>query len=527
MTNVIYLFGDCELCPGLKELRRNGHVVPIEPKVFDLLLCLVENRNRLLTRDELHQQIWQGRPVSDAALSSCIRLARRAVGDSGERQEFIRTVPRRGFRFTAPVEARQPTSVSGPFTPSGRDSTAIREARARKPSIAVLPFRNLSGDPEPDHFAAGISEDITTGLSTSRAFLVIAPKSSLSPRGRPVDVRDAARQLRVRYVLVGSVRCAGRHIRVNAQLLDARSGQYIWAQSFDRELEDLFQVQDELTGAIVAAIGSEVDRAERERARRRSIERLDAWSAYQRGLHHLYRFAKTDLEAAGDFLRLAIDLDPTFALAYAGLSAVSYSRALLGYSDERKDLVDEARALAQRSVALDEKDATAHWALGRAYKLRGEHDAAISEFKTAITLNPSFAHAHYNIGWALSLAGEPERAIVHIDQALRLSPWDPLLFAFMIVRAHAHLQTDEDNRAMSWAEKAARQPNAHVHTKAVYAVTLQRCGQHEAAVQVVDEIRAERPEYSSRLFEQSFAFKRDRDMSLLIEAMGAAGLPEE
>jgi len=395
-----------------------------------------------------------------------------------------------------------------------------------KPSIAVLPFTNLSGDPEQDFFGDGLAEDIITELSRFRSLLVIARNSTFTYKGRAVDVKAVAGDLGVRYVLEGSVRKSGQRIRVSAQLIDADTGSHIWAERYDRELDDLFVIQDEITNAIVAAIGPEIDSAERGRALRRSTERLDAWSAYQRGLWHVYRFTQADMDAASGFLIRATSLDPTFALAYAGLSLVQYSRAFLGYAKDRDNAIGEAYAFAKKSVVLDDRDAMAHWALGRVYKLRGEYHAAIEEFETAIALNPNFAQAYYMMGWSLALAGEPARAIPHIDKASRLSPRDPLLFAFMIVRAHVYLQLGEDNIAMQWAERAARQPNAHAHTKAIYAATLQRCNRHEAAARVVDGIKDQWPEYSCRLFEQSFSFKRSQDMDMLIDAMRAAGLPE-
>ena len=416
-----------------------------------------------------------------------------------------------------------PAERGVPTTPeSGTVSLPLPD----KPSIAVLSFNNMSGDPEQEYFADGIAEDIITGVSCVRSFFVIARNSSFTYKGQSVDVSDIARELGVRYILEGSVRRAGKRIRVTAQLIDAPSRNHVWAERFDRNLDDIFQVQDEITGAIVAAMGPEVDSAERERALRRSTERLDVWSAYQRGLWHIYRFTQVDTETAGGFLGRAIDLDPTFAPAYAGLSLVYYLKAFLGYAEDREGAIAEAYALARQSVVLDGKDPMAHWALGRVHKLRGEHDLAIAAFKAAIEINPSYAHAHYGLGWALVLAGEPERAIECLDQALRLSPRDPLLFAFMIVRAQAHLLIGEDEEALNWAEKAARQINAHVHTKAVYAAVLQRRGRPEAAGRVIENILMERPEYCCDLFKRSFAFKRPQDLNILIDAMRSAGLPE-
>ena len=396
-----------------------------------------------------------------------------------------------------------------------------------KPSIAVLPFDDMSGETEQQHFADGIAEDITTGLSCIRSFFVIARNSSFTYRGSSVDVSKVGRELGVRYVLEGSVRRAGKRIRVTAQLVDAPSRKHIWAQRFDRDLDDIFAVQDEITSAIVGAIGPEVDGAERARALRRPTERLDAWSAYQRGLWHAYRYSREGTVEAADFFHRAVALDPSFAAAHAGLSFVHYLNALLDYAGSREDEIDKAFECAKQSILLDDKDAMSYWSLGRAHRLRGEYDLAITSFKTALELNPSYAHAHYNLGWTLVLAGETEQgAIAALDQALRLSPRDPLLHTFMCVRATACYVLGLDEEAHRWAENAVQQSNAHAHVKAFYTFTLERVGRHAEAVRSAEALLRERPDYRCDLFRKGFPFRRSEDIDTIIEGMRKAGLPE-
>ena len=249
-----YRFGDCELDPGLHELRSKGRVSAIEPKVFDLLLYLVENRDRLVGKDELNQRIWNGRFVSDASLSTCIKLARQAIGDSGKKQDYIRTIPRRGFRFVGRVEVRGPSRRASSPAASEWDIEPAGLTPPDKPSVAVLPFENMSDDPEQEYFADGISEDIVTSLSKLSQFLVIARNVSFAYQERAVKVPSMAEEQGVRYALEGSVRKAGNRVRISAQLIDYTTGAHLWAERFDRELTDIFAVQDEVAQKIVLAM---------------------------------------------------------------------------------------------------------------------------------------------------------------------------------------------------------------------------------------------------------------------------------
>ncbi len=249
-----YQFGDCELDPGLHELRKKGRVWAIEPKVFDLLLYLVENRDRMVSKDELNQRIWKGRIVSDAALSTCIKLARQAIGDSGKRQDYIRTIPRRGFRFVGSVEFRGPSRCAISPAVTDRAAKSVGLTGPDKPCIAVLPFENMSGDPEQEGFADGVAEDIITSLSKLSQLLVIARNSSFTYKGRAVNVQAIAEELGVNYVVEGSVRKVGNRVRISAQLIDCTTGGHLWAERFDRELTDIFAVQDEVTQEIVSAV---------------------------------------------------------------------------------------------------------------------------------------------------------------------------------------------------------------------------------------------------------------------------------
>jgi adenylate cyclase len=395
-----------------------------------------------------------------------------------------------------------------------------------KPSIAVLPFANLSGDPEQELFADGITEDVITLLSRVRWLFVISRASTFTYKGRAVDVQTVAQDMGVRYVLEGSVRRAGQRIRVTAQLVDAAKRNHVWVERYDRELEDLFVLQDEITEAIVAAVEPELGSAEQQRARRRPPESLDAWSAYQRGLWHVYRFNREDNAEALRLFDQAIGLDDQFAPAYAGRSFAYFSIAFLSYSDQRDEAIEQAYLAARRSVSLDDKDAFGHWALARAHFLRREHDLALAELEVALDLTPSFAQAHYFRGWVLSVAGRPEEALTHLDKAYRLSPHDPLLFAFMTVRAQTLIIMERYEEALGWATRAARQSNAHFQALGPLACCLGHLGRIDEARQTLAEILRVRSDYSASLIAASFPYRRRRDLDLYLAGLRKAGLPE-
>jgi adenylate cyclase len=395
----------------------------------------------------------------------------------------------------------------------------------KRPSIAVLPFDNLSGDPGQAYLADGIAEDVISLLSRVRWLLVIARNSTFTYKGRAVDVQEVAEELGVRYVLEGSVRSAGKRIRVSAQLIEASSRSHLWAQRYDRELEDLFALQDEITEAIVGALEPALGAAERERARQKPPHNLDAWSCYQRGLWQVYRYQRADVLEALRLFDRAIDLDPNFGSAYAGKSFCHFINVFLDYTADREFELDRAHRAAMRSVALDERDPLAHWTLGRALLVMREHDEAIAEFETAIDLSPSFAQAHFGLGWALAYSHRPEEALSEIDKAYRLSPRDPLLFGIATSRAIALMILERYAEAVQWARIALRQPNSHFRVHAVLAAALGHIGRIDEAKHVVDELLRLRPDYSRVLVERTMPFKRREDLDHFIEGLRKAGLP--
>jgi len=388
--DLLYRFADFALDTDRRELRRGAQPVAIAPQVFDLLECLIKNRHRVVSKDDLIAAVWDGRIVSESAVSTRINAVRCAINDTGEDQRLIRTIPRRGVRFVGIVH-----EAEGPQTPAAAD--AIEQPRPAlalpdRPSIAVLPFTNMSGDPQQDYFADGIVEEIITALSRLRWLFVIARNSSFAYKGRAIDVRQVGRELGVRYVLEGSMRKSANHVRITGQLIDASNGTHIWADRFDGAIDDIFDLQDQVTASVVGAIAPKMEQAEIERAKRKPTENLDAYDYYLRGMASVYRATK---DTYGDALRLfykAIELEPSFASAY-GMAAWCYAwRKMNGWMADRAMESAEAARLGLRAVELGKEDPVALSMSGFALAfVVGEVEDGAILIDEALILNPNLA----------------------------------------------------------------------------------------------------------------------------------------
>ncbi len=393
-----------------------------------------------------------------------------------------------------------------------------------KPSIAVLPFQNMSGDVEQEFFADGMAEDIITSLSRHRSLFVIARNSTFAYKGRSPDLRELSRDLGVRYVLEGSVRKGGPRIRVTAQLIEGASGNHIWAERYDRELDDIFALQDEITQAITAAIGPEIDQAERDRAQRLAPENLDVWESYQRGLWHLYRFNREDNAAAQRLFKRAVAAAPNFAPAHSGVAHALYFSFMHGYAEDRPATLVEAYDAGRAAVAADGRDADAHFALGRILYLRHDLDTSIAELEAAIALNPNFAHAHLGLGTALVFAGLWDRTIECCDLAVRLSPHDPLLWLFLIVKAFAFLGARRLEEAAATAREAVRQPTAAWTAYGILASALGHLGNVAQARDALADVLRLKPGLDAEHVRQILPFRDPAHLDYVVEGLRKAGL---
>jgi adenylate cyclase len=398
-----------------------------------------------------------------------------------------------------------------------------------KPSIAVLPFDNMSGDPEQDYLADGISEDLITALSKIRWFFVIARNSTFTYKGQAVEVTQVARELGVRYVIEGSVRKSGNRVRVTAQLIDATTGRHVWAERYDRDLADIFELQDEMTQTIAGAVEPELSAAERERAARKPPENLDAWETYQRGLWYMWGFTKEGNAEAHRLLRRARELDPGFATAYAFESYSHYLDAILGYAEAPGESLAAALTAAKKALASDDKDPVAYFALGRVYMMHGKHDASVAELETAISLNPSFAQAYHGLGAALLLSGRLEEAAEALDKAIRLSPREPVLWGTLCFRSMTCSLLRQHEAAAGWARRAIHEPRAAgggYWPYAVLASALGNLGQAAEAREAVDEALRRKPDLSLGYLAKTLPTKQPGGLDPYLDGLRKAGLPE-
>ena len=494
--------------------------------MFDLLVYLLHNRDRVVSKDDLIASVWGGRIVSDSTLTSRINAARKAVGDSGEQQNLIRTIPRKGLRFVGVVRT-QPDGVEAAANDPSPD--AIREPSPPplplpdRPAIAVLPFTNMSGDPEQEYFSDGISEDIITALSKLRWFFVIARNSSFIYKGRAVHMKQVADELGVRYVVEGSVRKGGKRVRITAQLNDVASGSHIWAERYDRDLANVFAVQDEITEAIVAAIEPQLYIAENFRSQRKPPDSLDAWDLVMRGLSHYWRVTRQDNVVAQAMLEKAIAIDPNYGQAL-GVLATSYTfSAHMGWADTAT-VVPIAERAALAAILADDEDPWAHHALGCVYLYARRFDDSLAEFELALQLNPNFSLAQGYYGLALSYCGRWEEGAAAARRALRLSPRDPFSAVYCGIDSYAQFVGRNYPEAMRLARQAIRQRADFVGAHRVLTAAAGMTGETELAASALQELRRAQPNISLAWIADQMPIKQDAERQHYLEAFRRAGL---
>ena len=446
-----YLFDEHVFDTDRRELHRGADVVPVAPQVFDLLDYLIRNRERVVSKGDLIDAIWNGRSVSDAALTTRLNAARNAIGDTGEDQRFIKTLPRKGFRFVGRVvEAQGP-----PGAAAADNSIAPALTLPNKPSIAVLPFSNLSGDPEQDYFADGMVDDITTALSRFKSLFVIARNSSFTYKGRAVDIKQVGRELGVRYVLEGSVRKAAGRVRISGQLIDAMTGANLWADRFEGDLSDVFALQDEVTVNVVSTIQPKLLQTEINLATRRPND-LSAYDLCLRS-QHLQSWTQS---GSAESLRLAsraLEIDPRYGFA-ATLAAECHLRNVRqGWAADPKSEISEGFRLLRLALSIDGNATLALSMLGRATaSFSADFATAIEMVDRAVALNPNSFRAWEERGWTCLTVGQPEEATRSFERRIRLSPFDPLLFATFAGISAALIGLGRFDEAVSAARKAIR-----------------------------------------------------------------------
>jgi TolB-like protein/DNA-binding winged helix-turn-helix (wHTH) protein/Tfp pilus assembly protein PilF len=682
---VQFTFGTSSLDVERRELRRAAELVPVQPQVFDLIVFLVKNRDRVVSKDELIDAVWGGRVISDSTLTSRLNAARAAIGDSGEEQKLIRTYARRGVRFVgtveepggqpvasaetasasaaAPAEQERPAVVlvaeplgfaallewdkersvrtlgiyrdvivnfigahrgrvfanddqriaaefpsaadavraaadfqqelgarNAPLSPGARlqfavgiaagvdaaakvqaaadaggicvaanvhdavagqtdlrfiplghipggdaslqafratPLTARTAAQSRgKPTVAVLPFTNMSGDPEQEYLSDGITDDIITALSRHRSLFVVARNSTFVFKGRGTDVRRVGADLGADYVVEGGIRKIGERIRISAQLIETEGGRHLWAERYDRDLDQIFAVQDEIIATIAAQIEPEVGTAERQRVERKGPQAFDAWDFFHLGQKHLYKSTLADNAEAQRLLRRAIELDPGLAQAHAFLSYAIVLSMIYFESEPDEKRLDEAVAIARTAAELDDKDGLIRFIYGRGLLAQRAYADALAELEAAIDLNPSLAVSYCGLADSLAYEGRYREAIPVFEKAIKLSPYDPQRWAFYSYRALAHLFAREFEQALEWAQKATRVPNCHYWPFAHRVAALGFLPQREGLEVARAELLQRKPAFSCSFARQRLFYIKDPEqLDLYAEGLRKAGIP--
>jgi TolB-like protein/Tfp pilus assembly protein PilF len=540
---VLYLFENFTLDTDRRELRCGSAPVAVEPQVFDLLAYLIENRHRVVSKDDLLAAIWHGRLVSDSALTSRVNAARCALGDSGNEQRLIKTHLRKGIRFVGAVREERDgtadTSIADASRQSHQDVPVLTTDQARqerrptlalpeKPSIAVLPFTNMSDDPKQDYFADGMAEEIITALSRCRWLFVIARNSTFTYKGKSVDIREVGRDLGVRYVLEGSVRRAGDRLRFTGQLIDTTSGTHIWADRFEGELSDVFGLQDRFTESVVAAIEPNLQLAEIERLKSKPAANLDAYDLLLRAQQLEYEFTEQSLAGALQYLKQALAIDPGYASAMA-LAACCYAgRNIQGWAQDPVGEAAEGLALASRAVELGKDDGNVLWMAAYAvWRLAFDARRARELAYRSLRLNPNSAIALAITAWMEAQMGEPVKAIEMYQHAERLSPRDPRGWLFATGMGMALFFLERFDEAAYWAEKAlVDNPRCTIALRTL-AGSLAKMGQREQAAVVVRKVLQIEPQLTLSIWRARLKWLDETPWgNRYVEALRLAGLPE-
>jgi TolB-like protein/cytochrome c-type biogenesis protein CcmH/NrfG len=524
---MILSFGDYDIDVERRELSCAKAAVHVEPQVFDLLVYLVQNRDRVVSKDDLIASVWGGRIVSDSTLTSRINAARNAVGDSGDDKKLIRTIARKGLRFVGTVRVQQngdrPARPPEPPPDEIQEPSRLALPLPDRPAIAVLPFINMSGDSEQEYFSDGISEDIITALSKLRWFFVVARNSSFIYKGKAVHMKQVGQELGVGYVVEGSVRKSGDRLRITVQLNDVATGSHIWAERYDRAIADVFAMQDEITEAIVAAIEPQVYAAENFRAKRKSPDSMDAWDLVMRALSHYWRVTRQDNVVAQALLEKATALDPGYGQAHGVLAASHTFCAHMGWEDMAAAMpVAERAALA--AITADSEDPWAHHALGCVYLFARRFDDSLAEFELALRLNPNFSLAQGYYGLALSYCGRWEEADTAARRALRLSPRDPYSAVYYGIAAYARFIGRDYGEAIRLAREGIRQRGDFVGAHRVLTAAAGMAGQTELAKVSLQELRRAQPNISLAWIAEQMPIKLPADREHYLKGFRRAGM---
>tara|TARA_B100000315_G_scaffold246047_1_gene272877 strand:- start:6394 stop:7926 length:1533 start_codon:yes stop_codon:yes gene_type:complete len=508
-----YTFGPYALDPESLELTNAGELIEVEPQVFSLLVCLIENRDRVMSKDELIEEVWDGRIVSDGTLNTRINAARKAVGDDGKAQAVIKTFSKRGFRWVADVDGESKTTTEP-------DNLTVA---ADKPSIAVLPFENLSNDPEQEYFSDGLTEDIITALSRIRWLAVIARNTMYTYKGKAVDVHTVAEELNVRYVLEGSVRKAGDTVRVSAQLIDGHTQDHIWAERYDRDLKDVFEVQDDLTHNIVAALPVQVEVADLARTRQKTTAEMSAYDYVLRGVELYHRETKEANAGAVEYFSQAIEADTNYARAYGWKACTLAQGVFKGFTEiTHVENQEVTIPLLEKAWELDKNDSEVCRILGAINIRKGKLEEAQKFLERGLELNPNDSRIISANAGLLTWLGRPEESLELLHEAERLDPSG--VGGWLQRFGTAYFSNREYAKSAQWFERV---PILSVHEYAFLAAAQAHLGAAEQAKEHAECIIDLDSEFTITTFVAALPYVEDEDREHLADGLRKAGVPEE
>lgn len=501
-------FEDFELDVARRELRRAGRPIDVEPQVFDLIAFLSANPGELLSRDDLIREVWDDRIVSDSAIASRINAARMALGDNGQIQRLIKTIPRRGFRF------------EGKSRVANSASTSVLTDRA---SVAVLPFQNLSGDPEQNYFSDGITDDIITDLSRYADLFIIARHSSFAYRNSSKTIAEIASELCVQYIVEGNIRRAGDRIRVTVRLVDPTAGNQLWAERYDRDLKDIFEVQDEITRVVVNTLVGEIAHQHYQRSLTKSAGAVNAYDHVLRAQYYVWKFDPQGHQKAIVEAERALALEPDNARAHAMISWAYlhfYSNAFsIDSSTDARKCSDAARA----AVDADEREPWAHTMLGWVYQwLDRATDRALTELDRAVSLNPGSYYYRSFRAFSLAYAGQSEAALSELDRAMQLNPHYPVIYHLFYGRALFNLRRYAE--AVPHLERVrSAQPN-HPNALALAAACYAANGQLDDARATAREVEQANPRFTIGFASSVLPYDVDEERERFLSMLAITGL---
>lgn len=523
-----YHFDQFVIDCNLAQLSLNGEALALEPRVFNLLVLLVENRQRVVSKDELVERLWAGRFTSDAAISTCVKSLRKVLNDDGDKQIYIKTLRGRGVRFigelieplTPQLSGAKPSNIS---SASHFIQAAPAPAAQSKPSIIVLPFHNPAAHDTAGIVCEALAHELIQALSRLRWLRVIARGTAFQFRQADVDLRKLAEQLQLRYALCGSIEPIGNRYAVTVELNDCHGEDVVWAERFEVGVEQLHDTRQTILGSVIAALEMYIPQHEAGLAALQTSDNLDAWSNYHLGLRHMLRFTPADNQRAAFYFDKAIIQDPGFARAYAGKSFTRFQDDFLNYSNDGDAARRDARAFAERGIELDPLDPFTNYNMGRSFWLEDNILDGMGWLERSVSLSPNFAQGFYSCAFSEVMQGNPERALENSAQAINLSPLDPLSYAVFSVRALAHLRINDMAQALYWTQKASRAPGAHFLILMITAATFALAGDITRARYWSGQVRKRNAQADISHFFKAFPFSDKNFRSTMTKGLQLAG----